>query len=638
MWSVAFQAMQQISDHVRQRCLAAATLQAPPSWPVYQGQLQHSGHITQAAASPFTLANHQAGLIPDAVPQQPLFHPQTGQTRVAMAQLLAPGMPVTEEPAQHHCSGQQHAAAHTQQAHQTESFPASSLCQSRDSRHCASLYQHAPQFHSSDQPNANMPTFPVCSQPPLMAENPQASSGMPWFSPVSGPSSDQTTVPQHPQNLAVASKQCVPSGSMHNASTSMPDGSPLSANLVASAVNFQLQQEQQPLQEQSVLPMMSAAVTSPVTTQLPVLPMSLLSGAPASNRCAQEPAPVATTGSLDGAITLASKQNLLHSLPSVPQQTQQQQQQQRMVHGRTPSHGLQAGLGQQGSAAKAVTEQSCDPTSQALPTARLGGPARLPGFSALLQSVEQGQPAVSSVAGDNTAASVHGEALEQSTSQQHAPALPTAAPATLRQDTEVPLPTAQASSKVWPSSSGAQSLPMVCGPVAPIATAACTGAATSAQPALPACDALCVKQSAGMSTSPDAGSGKSSLPAALDMLGASPELVLSEGSFRFQANTHAGAGLQPGVLFTPVLRSRANEEPSVSGACSNAQVFKQCICLRLYHSVCCAACLSCSLCFWVLSITILHLLRSLRSHLQFASSLPETAMVNSQTLQAGPLL
>ncbi|KAL0054672.1 hypothetical protein WJX82_000828 [Trebouxia sp. C0006] len=70
---------------------------------------------------------------------------------------------------------------------------------------------------------------------------------------------------------------------------------------------------------------------------------------------------------------------------------------------------------------------------------------------------------------------------------------------------------------------------------------------------------------AGMSTSPDAGSGKSSLPAALDMLGASPELVLSEGSFRFQANTHAGAGLQPGVLFTPVLRSRANEEPSVSG-------------------------------------------------------------------------
>ena len=179
---------------------------------------------------------------------------------------------------------------------------------------------------------------------------------------------------------------------------------------------------------------------------------------------------------------------------------------------------------------------------------------------------------------------------------------------------------------------------MVYGPVAPIATAACTGAATSAQPALPACDALCVKQSAGMSTSPDAGSGKSSLPAALDMLGASPELVLSEGSFRFQANTHAGAGLQPGVLFTPVLRSRANEEPSVSGACSNAQVFKQCICLRLYHSVCCAACLSCSLCFWVLSITILHLLRALRSHLQFASSLPETAMVNSQTLQAGPLL
>ncbi len=85
MWSVAFQAMQQISDHVRQRCLAAATLQAPPSWPVYQGQLQHSGHITQAAASPFILANHQAGLIPDAVPQQPLFHPQTGQTRVAMA-------------------------------------------------------------------------------------------------------------------------------------------------------------------------------------------------------------------------------------------------------------------------------------------------------------------------------------------------------------------------------------------------------------------------------------------------------------------------------------------------------------------------------------------------------------------------
>jgi len=37
--------------------------------------------------------------------------------------------------------------------------------------------------------------------------------------------------------------------------------------------------------------MMSAAVTSPVTTQLPVLPMSLLSGAPVSNSCAQEVTP-----------------------------------------------------------------------------------------------------------------------------------------------------------------------------------------------------------------------------------------------------------------------------------------------------------------------------------------------------------
>ncbi len=597
MWSVTFQVMQQISDHVRQRCLAAATLQAPPSWPVYQRQLQHSGQPTQAAASPFILANHQAGLIPDAAPQQPSFHLQTGQTGVAAAQLPALQMPVTEEPAQHHCSGQQHAAAQTQQAHQAELFPASSLCQSRDSRHCAGLCQYAPQVHSSDQPHANMPTFPACSQPPLMAENPQAASVMPWFSPASAHSLDQTTVQQHPQNLAVASRHCAPSGSMPNASTSMSDGSPLCATLVASAVNFQLQQEQQPLQQQPFLPMMSAAVTSPVNTQLPVLRMSLLSGTPASNSCAQEHAPSsslvsqnrlhgfqqpvdrAATGSLDGATTLASKQNLSHS-PSVRQQTQQQQQQQRMVQGLIPSPGLQAGLDQQGSAAEALADQPCDPTPQALPTARLGGPA-LPGFSVLLQSVEQGQPAVSSVAGDNTAASVHGEALEESTSQQHAPALTTAAPATLCQDTEVPSPTAQASSKVRPSSSGAQSLPMLCGAVAPTAAAACTGAATSAQPALPACDALCVKQSAGMSTSPDAGNGKSSLPAAPDMLGASPELVLSEDSFRFQADKHAGAGLQPGVLFTPVLRSRANEEPNVSGVCFRPQVIKQCICLRL---------------------------------------------------------
>ncbi len=549
MWSVAFQVMQQISDHVRQRCLAAATLQAPPSWPVYQGQLQHSGQPTQAGA------------------------------------------------AQHHCSGQQHAAAQTQQAHQAESLPASSLCHSSDSRHCASLFQHAPQLHSSDQPHANMPTFPACLQPPQMAENPQTSSVVPWFSPTSGPSSDQTTVQQHPQNLAVASRQCAPSGSMHNASTSMPDGSPQFANLVASAENFQLRQERPALQQHSRLPMMSAAVMNPVTTQLPVLPMSLLSGAPVSNTCAQEPAPGsslvsqnrlhgfqqpvdrAATGSLDGAITLASKQNLSHNLPSKRQQTQQQQQQQhRMVHGLTPSHGLQAGLGQQGSAAKAVPDQPYDPT---LPTARLGGPARLPGFSVLLQSVEQGQPAVNSIAGDNTAASVHGDPVEQSPSQQHAPALSTAAPATLRQDTEVPSSAAQASSEVQPSSSGAQSLPMLYGSVAPIAAAACTGAAASAQPALPACDALCVKQSAGMSTSPDAGNGQPSRPAATDMLGAAPELVLSEGSFRFQADNHAGAGLSSGVLFTPVLRCRANEEPSVSGVSFHPQVIKQCICLHL---------------------------------------------------------
>ena len=401
--SVAFQVMQQISDHVRQRCLAAATLQAPPSWPVYQGQLQHSGHTTQAAASPFTLPNHQAGLIPDAAPRQPLFHPQTGQTGVALAQLLALQMLVTEDPAQHHCSGQPHAAAQTQQAHQATSLPASSLCQSSDSRHWASLYQHAPQLYSSDQPNANTPTFPACSQPPLMVENPQAAAVMPWFSLASAPSSDQTTVQQHPQNLAVASEQCAPSGSMQYASTSVPDGLPLCASLVASTENFQLQQEQQlqPLQQHALLPMMSAAVTSPATTQLP---MSLLSGAPASNSRAKEPAPGsslvsqnrlhgsqqpvdraakgsldgATTGSLDGATTLASKQNLLHSLPSVRQQIQQQQQQQqqqRMVHGRTPSHGLQAGLGQQGSAAKAVSDQPCDPTPQVLPAARIQRPA-----------------------------------------------------------------------------------------------------------------------------------------------------------------------------------------------------------------------------------------------------------------------
>jgi len=596
MWSVTFQVMQQISDHVRQRCLAAATLQARPSWPVYQGQLQHSGHTTQAAASPFTLPNYQASLIPDAAPQQPSFHPQTGQTGVAAAQLLAPGMSDTGDPAQHHCSGHQHDAAQTQQAHQAELLPASSLCQSSDSRHCVSLYQHAPQFHSPDQPNANMPTFPACLQPPLMAENPQASSVMPWSSPASAHSLDQSTVQQHPQNLAVASKPCALSHSMHNASSSMPDGSPQCANLVASAENFQLQQERQPLQQHTFLPMM---VTSPVTTQLPVLPMSLLSGVPVSNSCAQEVTPGsslvsqvrlhgfqqpfdrAATASLDGATTLASKQNLLHSPPSVRQQTQQQQQQQhRMVHGLTPSHGLQAGLGQQGSAAKAVTDQPCDPAPQVLPTARLGGPARLPGFSVLLQSVEQGQPAVSLVACGNTAASVYGKTVEQSTSQQHATALTTAAPATVRQDIEMPSPVAQANSKVQLSSSGTQFLPMSCGPVAPIAAPACTCAATSAQPALSVSD-LSMRSSAGMSTSPDGGNGVSPLPTVPDMLGASPELVLSEGSFRFQAGKHAGAGLQPGVLFTPVLRSRANDEPSVSGVCSHPQVFKQCISLRL---------------------------------------------------------
>ena len=584
MCSVTFQVMQQISDHVRQRCLAAATLQAPSSWPVYQGQLQHSEHTTQAAASPFTIANHEASLIPEAAPQQPSFHPQTGQTGVAVAQPLALQMHVTEEPALHHCSGQQHAAAQTQQASHAESLPASSLGQSRDNRHCASLYQHAPLFHSSDQPSANMPTFPASLQPPLMAENPQASSVRPCFSPASAHSLDQSTVQQHPQKLAVASRQRAPSGSMYNASTSMPDGSPLCANLVASAETFQLRQERHSLQPHALLPMMSAAVASPVTAQLPVLPMSWLSGAPASNSCAQEPTPSsslvsqnrlhgfqqpvdrAATGSLHGATTLASKQNLPQSLPSVHQQTQQQQQQYRMVHGLTPSHGLQAGLDQQGSTVKAVSELPCDPT---LPTARLSGPARLPGFSVLLQSVEQGQPAVSSAAGDNTAASVHGDALEQSISQQHAPAPTTAPPATLCQDTKVPSPAAQASSKVQLSSSGAQSLPMLCGAVAQIAAPACTDAVTSAQPALPGFDNLCVKQSAGMSTSPDAGNGVCCLPAAPDMLGASPELVLSEGSFRFQANNHAGAGLQPGVLFTPVLRSRANEEPSVSGVCSH---------------------------------------------------------------------
>ena len=598
MWSVTFQVMQQISDHVRQRCLAAATLQAPPSWPMYQGQLQHSGHTSQTAATPFTLPKYQASLIPDAAPQQPSFHPQTGQTGVAAAQLVAPGMSVVGEPAQHHCSGQQHAAAQTQQAHQAESLPASSLCQSSDSRHCASLYQHAPQFQSSDQPNASMPTLPACLQPPLMAENPQAASVMPRFSLPSAHSLDHSTVQQHPPNLAVASQPCALNHSMHNASSSMPDCSPQCANLVASAERFQLQQEQHSCQQHAFLPMMSAAVTSPVTTQLPVPPMSLLSGAPVSNSCAQEPAPGsslvsqdrlhgfqqpfdrAATASLDGATTLASKLNLLHTRPSVHQPTQQQQQH-RVVHGLTPSHGLQAELGQQDSAAKAVTDQPCDPTPRVLPTARLGRPASLPGFSVLLQSVEQGQPAVSSAAGGNTAASVRGETAEQSTSQQHAPALTTAAPTTLHQDTEVPSPAAQANGKVQLSSSGARSLPMLYGAVAPIAAPACIGAATSAQPALPACDDLCVKQSAGMSTSPDAGNGKSSLPAAPDMLGASPELILSEGSFRFQADKHDGAGLQPGVLFTPVLRSRANEEPSVTGVCSHPQVFKQCICLRL---------------------------------------------------------
>ncbi|KAL0035738.1 hypothetical protein WJX77_000923 [Trebouxia sp. C0004] len=576
------QVMQQISDHVQQRCLAAATLQAQPSWPVYQGQLQHSGHTIQAAASPFTLPNYQTSLIPDAAPQQPSFHPQTGQTGVAAAQLVAPGMSVIGEPAQHHCSGQQHAAAQTQQAYQAASLPASTLFQSSDSRHCASLYQHAPHLHRSDQPNANM-MFPACLQPPLMAENPQASLVMPCFSPASAHSLDHSTVQQRPPNLAVASKLCVLRDSMHNARGSVPDGSPQCANLVASAENFQLQQERHSLQQHSCLPMMSAAVTSPVPTQLPVLAMSLLSGAPASDSCAQEPTPGsslvsqdrlhgfqqpfdrAATASLDGATTLASKQNLPHSPPCLRQQAQQEQQQHWMAHELIPSHGLQAGLSQQGSAANAMTEQPCDPALRVLPTARLSGPARLPGFSVLLQSVEQGQPAVSSLAGDDIAASVHGEAVEQSTSQQHAPALTTAAPATVRQDTEVPLPAAQANSKVQLSCNGAQSLPMLCGSVAPITAPACTCAAISAQPALPACDDLCMEQSAGMSTTPDAGNGVSPLPSVPDMLGASPDLVLSEGSFRFEARKHAKAGLQPGVLFTPVLRSRANEEPSVSG-------------------------------------------------------------------------
>ena len=75
-----------------------------------------------------------------------------------------------------------------------------------------------------------------------------------------------------------------------------------------------------------------------------------------------------------------------------------------------------------------------------------------------------------------------------------------------------------------------------------------------------------MQQPPGAHVVPDFGRGvAASVPRVSGTLGSSPEVTLSEGSFRFQAGMHCEGGFQSAVLCTPVLRPRSDEEHGVAG-------------------------------------------------------------------------
>lgn len=577
------QVMQQISDHVRQQCLTAMVPEAQTSWPLYPSHAQRFGHTATVAARTLPIFGHQPSMFPDAARQQAWLHPHSGQFAMAAAQpaqelylpaqqMYLPGQTLSS--AQHQHFAHQQAPVQQQQTQEAAFLPAVSLWPGQHSSGNADPHQHegTPPCHSSDRLRAaaNSPLLPANSPRPT-AETPQSSSVPVWSMPASG------------QSLHHISEQ---RDLMHTLAASMPDSSDNcihSRGRLSPAGGLPGAEHASPqLQQQTPLPLLSPAVTDPITARLSIVPISVPPHVPASvhappiglslvGHCGlpgpqQRQPDKGATFSPGSAEAPASEQALPHRLHTSLQQ--QQQQQQSLLPDLSPRHELQAGQALPNVAA--VVVQACEHAADNQSSGSAGLQARLPGFSALLQSVEHGQPAVGSAADGSTAVPTPDRAAEQSAEQQHPPLMPATAPAVFYQGLQLPSLPIPPVNGIQSSSSAGQPLPLVLpsGCSVSAAAQASTYPAQSVQPAVCDSEDCCMQQPPGAHVVPDFGKGvAASVPRVSGTLGSSPEVTLSEGSFRFQAGMHSEGGFQSAVLCTPVLRPRSDEEPSVAGGC-----------------------------------------------------------------------
>ena len=353
-----------------------------------------------------------------------------------------------------------------------------------------------------------------------------------------------------------------------------------------------------------------AASASPGTCSLQQQACGLAIGSHGGLLGAQQSLPVTTAPcSANEAGASGPELSLLHT--SLQQQLHQGMQQQAFT-----SPMPEVGQSQH---CKPAEQAVAGPSAQGpvvMPKASMGAYPSTPDFSVLLQAVQQGELATPPAA--DGAAALSGP----TTNAEHQPAgyqavapITAAAPITAVQGTLLPwthqvkrLPLAvdadlAADADLQHGSTTAQPLPLPCGSVLSVAaqTAATTAAETAAplaaqtplhqatahsivaaQPMLEGSGHLCLRQAAGTCTSPDASVNAAALPLGVASLGASPGLATSEGSFRFQAGLHVEAGMPSGVCCTPVLRSRGNKQPVVSGTL-HLLLPVLCAALQSYH-------------------------------------------------------
>ncbi len=441
--------MQQISDYVRQQFLAVAVPHDQPNIALHHSQADYPEHPGHAAASHVMNMGCQPGVTSNAALQGACLHRQSYDTppmHAARSAVPPPGRHLyvgqTHPFAQQQHLGGQPAAAQPQQIRPVNLSilnPSPNTNIASSSRGYASLPAQERQSAPSCNPQADLLLSPGQDQH-LLPDPASAAAAAANVPVVSGQGS---AYHQHPQLTGVSLTPVLPlltSDHMqhlhHSIEQQRPgvssvalSGLPQTMHLAVSAAQSQQWQQQQQQQQQppSCVPMRTSPMST--TTMTAQLPASVPPDVPKSHHSLHELVPSLTLveqqqGLPDAEqallVSAAAEPSTQDAGPSAPGQLLMHSMQSAMLsHGRqhhslphsAPSHASEPRQARPGS--KHVVKGSLH-GSEVPPQASPSASIHRPGFSLLLQAVEQGQP--------TAASSTHAAALPLAASVQAAEA------------------------------------------------------------------------------------------------------------------------------------------------------------------------------------------------------------------------